>query len=46
MFSKIVDSIRKILKAFVIQFGDEIKDKGEEHSRAIYTVDVLSLIHI
>ena len=38
--SKSVDSIRAILRAFQVQFGEEIKQAGEAKKRAIYSVDV------
>ena len=38
--SKSVDAIRGVLRAFQVQFGEEIKQAGEEKRRAIYAVDV------
>ena len=40
MTAKSVDAIRAVLKAFQVQFGDEIKQAGEEKKRAIYSVDI------
>ena len=40
LLSKSVDTIRAVLKAFQVQFGDEIKQAGEEKKRAIYAVDI------
>lgn len=39
-FGKSVDCIRAVLKAWQVQFGEEIEAKGEQKSRAIYTADV------
>ncbi len=38
--AKSVDAIRAVLKAFQVNFGDEIKTAGEEKKRAIYSVDI------
>ena len=38
--SQAVDSIRSVLRAFQVQFGEEIKQEGEDKRRAIYAVDV------
>ena len=40
LHSKSVDAIRAILKAFQIQFGEDVKQVGEQKRRAIYSVDV------
>mmetsp|Transcript_19678 Transcript_19678/g.26618 ORF Transcript_19678/g.26618 Transcript_19678/m.26618 type:complete len:191 (-) Transcript_19678:154-726(-) len=37
---KALQAIRAVLRAFQVQFGDEIKQAGEEKKRAIYSVDV------
>ena len=38
--SKAVDQIRSVLRAYQVQFGEEIKTSGEAKKRAIYAVDV------
>lgn len=38
--SKAADAVRAVLKAFQVQFGEEIKQAGEAKKRAIYAVDV------
>ena len=40
LFGKSVDAIRALLKAFQVQFGEEIKSKDETKSRAVYTATV------
>ena len=40
LFEKSVDSVRKVLKAFQVQFAEEIKKEGEQKRRAIYSVDI------
>lgn len=40
VYSRAVDQIRDILRAFQVQFGEEITEKGELLSRAVYSVDV------
>ena len=37
---KALQSIRAVLKAFQVQFGEEIKQAGEAKKRAIYSVDI------
>ena len=40
IYSRGVDLIRTVLKAFQVQFGEEIEKAGELKSRAIYSVEV------
>jgi len=40
LMSKSIDEIRAVLRAFQVQFGEEIKQSGEDKRRAIYSVDI------
>jgi len=38
--AKAADAIRAVLKAYQVNFGEEIKQAGEDKKRAIYSVDI------
>ena len=40
IYGKAVDGIRAVLRAFQVNVGEDIRAKGEDKCRAIYTVDV------
>ena len=40
LLEKAVDSIRHALRAYQVQFSEEIKKAGEQKRRAIYSVDI------
>ena len=40
LFNKSKDAIGHVLRAFQVQFNDEIQSVGEQKRRAIYSVDV------
>ena len=40
IFDKAVDQIRTVLRAYQVQFGEEIKKASDVKSRAIYSCDI------
>ena len=40
VYERSLEAIKAVLKAFQVQFGEEIAKKGQDKCRAIYTCDI------